>query len=182
MVSRLPIGYNPPLSSRPQAPKSETNAAMVAVLLTIHILVCVAMIGVILLQRSEGGGLGLGTGGGVGGLMTGRGAANALTRTTVIFAAIFISTSIALALVAKQRGPNVLAPANTGTTLPTTTLPGPATGTKLLPGAPPPPATDSAPPAQPQPSATPVPATPAPAPASGAQPAPQPATPPGNGN
>jgi preprotein translocase subunit SecG len=154
---------------------------MVAVLLTIHILVCIAMIGVILLQRSEGGGLGLGTGGGVGGLMTGRGAANALTRTTVIFAAIFISTSIALALVAKQRGPNPLAPANTGTTLPTTTLPGPATGTKLLPGAQPP-AGDSQPAAPAQPSPTPVPATPAPAPASGAQPAPQPATPPGDGN
>ena len=52
---------------------------MFAVLLTIQIVVCIAMIGVILLQRSEGGGLGLGTGGGVSGLMTGRGAANALT-------------------------------------------------------------------------------------------------------
>jgi preprotein translocase subunit SecG len=95
---------------------------MIAVLLTIHILVCVAMIGVILLQRSEGGGLGVG--GGVGGLMTGRGAANALTRTTVIFAAIFISTSIALALVAK-RGDNTnpLAPATPGSGLPSTTLP-----------------------------------------------------------
>lgn len=147
---------------------------MVAVLLTIHILVCVAMIGVILLQRSEGGGLGLGTGGGVGGLMTGRGAANALTRTTVIFAAIFISTSIALALVAKRKD-NPLAPAGTTTTLPGT--PGPATGTTLLPGAP----------AETNPSPTPVPASPAPAqpaPAnpSGAQPAPQPSEPAGGGN
>ena len=128
---------------------------MLAVLLTIHILVCVAMIGVILLQRSEGGGLGLGTGGGVGGLMTGRGAANALTRTTVIFAAIFISTSIALTLVAKRRD-NPLAPASPTTTLPAT--PAPPTGTTLLPGAPKP-ASESAPA---NPSATPVPATPTP--------------------
>lgn len=75
---------------------------MYAVLLTIEVIVCIAMIGVILLQRSEGGGLGLGTGGGVGGLMSGRGAANVLTRTTVILATIFICTSIALALIAKN--------------------------------------------------------------------------------
>jgi preprotein translocase subunit SecG len=158
---------------------------MLAVLLTIHILVCVAMIGVILLQRSEGGGLGLGTGGGVSGLMTGRGAANALTRTTVIFAAIFITTSIALTLVAKRRD-NPLAPASPTTTLPATPLPGPATGTTLLPGAPSP-ASESAPA---NPSATPVPATPsppapaAPAPAAptGTAPTPQPAPSSGGGN
>ena len=75
---------------------------MYAVLLTIEVIVCIAMIGVILLQRSEGGGLGLGSGGGVGGLMSGRGAANVLTRTTVILATIFICTSIALALLAKS--------------------------------------------------------------------------------
>jgi preprotein translocase subunit SecG len=158
---------------------------MIAVLLTIHIFVCVAMIGVILLQRSEGGGLGLGTGGGVGGLMTGRGAANALTRTTVIFAAIFISTSIALALVAK-RGDNTnpLAPATPGSGLPSTTLP--AGGTTLLPKTTP--AESESQPAGPSPTpvpATPAPATPAPAaPAnpSGAQPAPAPAEPSGGGN
>jgi preprotein translocase subunit SecG len=150
---------------------------MVAVLLTIHILVCVAMIGVILLQRSEGGGLGLGTGGGVGGLMTGRGAANALTRTTVIFAVIFISTSIALALVAK-RPDNAL-----------TTTPGPRTpvpSTTLLPGTQPPAQPEPAQPSQPapaNPSAIPVPTSPAPAaPAPGAQPAPQPTEPSGGGN
>jgi preprotein translocase subunit SecG len=151
---------------------------MVAVLLTIHILVCVAMIGVILLQRSEGGGLGLGTGGGVGGLMTGRGAANALTRTTVIFAAIFISTSIALALLAKRpEGPL------------TTTNPGqrtPVPSTTLLPGTQPPAQPEPAQPSQPapaNPSAIPVPSAPAPAaPGSGAQPAPQPTQPSGGGN
>lgn len=158
---------------------------MVAVLLTIHVLVCIAMIGVILLQRSEGGGLGLGSGGGVGGLMTGRGAANALTRTTVIFAAIFISTSIALALVAK-RGDNTnpLAPANPGSTLPSSTLP--AGATTLLPNTPP--AESESQPSGPSPTpvpATPAPASPAPAaPANpaGAQPAPAPAEPAGGGN
>ena len=75
---------------------------MYAVLLTVEFVVCIAMIGVILLQRSEGGGLGLGSGGGMGGLMTGRGAANVLTRTTVVLATIFICTSIALTLVAKS--------------------------------------------------------------------------------
>ena len=75
---------------------------MYAVLLTIEVVVCIAMIGVILLQRSEGGGLGMGGGGGMGGLMTGRGAANVLTRTTVILATIFITTSIALTVLAKN--------------------------------------------------------------------------------
>jgi len=75
---------------------------MYAVLLTIEVIVCIAMIGVILLQRSEGGGIGLGSGGGVGGLMSGRGTANVLTRTTVILATIFIVTAVALALLAKN--------------------------------------------------------------------------------
>ena len=75
---------------------------MYAVLLTIEFVVCIAMIGVILLQRSEGGGLGLGSGGGMSGLMSGRGAANVLTRTTVVLATIFICSSIALTLMAKS--------------------------------------------------------------------------------
>jgi preprotein translocase subunit SecG len=99
---------------------------MYAVLLTIEVVVCIAMIGVILLQRSEGGGLGLGSGGGMSGLMTGRGAANVLTRTTVILATIFISTSIALTLMAKatrtQHPLGDVAPAAAPLgTLPTTT-------------------------------------------------------------
>ena len=73
---------------------------MHAVLLTIHAMVVVALIVVVLLQRSDGGALGLGGGGG-GGFMTGRGAANALTRTTSILAAIFFATSIGLALEAR---------------------------------------------------------------------------------
>ena len=58
-----------------------------------------ALIGVVLLQRSEGG-LGLGGGGGVSGFMTGRGQANALTRATAILAALFFLTSLVLTLMA----------------------------------------------------------------------------------
>jgi len=72
---------------------------MFAVVLVLHLMIVCVLIGVVLLQRSEGGalgGLGGGGGGGLGGLMTGRGAANVLTRTTAILAAAFFVTSIAL--------------------------------------------------------------------------------------
>ena len=72
---------------------------MVTVVLTIHVLIVIALIGVVLLQRSEGGALGMGGGGG-GGFMSGRGAANALTRTTSILAALFFATSLGLAIFA----------------------------------------------------------------------------------
>ncbi len=71
---------------------------MHAILLTVHTLIVLGLIVVVLLQRSDGGALGLGGGGG--GFMSGRGAANALTRTTSILAAIFISTSLGLAILA----------------------------------------------------------------------------------
>lgn len=70
---------------------------MTAVILTIHVLIVLALIGVVLLQRSDGGALGIGGGSG-GGFMTGRGAANALTRTTSILAAAFFATSLILAI------------------------------------------------------------------------------------
>ncbi|WP_340119079.1 preprotein translocase subunit SecG [Pelagibius sp. 7325] len=79
---------------------------MTTVLLVIHILLALALIGVVLLQRSEGGGLGIGGGGGagggggMGGFLTGRGTANLLTRTTAILAAGFMVTSISLTLLA----------------------------------------------------------------------------------
>jgi preprotein translocase subunit SecG len=153
---------------------------MFEVLLTIHIIACVAMIVTILLQRSEGGGLGLGTGGGVGGLMTGRGAANALTRTTVIFATIFISTSITLALMAKaNRGtPSIIPRSGGGLTLPEG--PAPSSPTTPLPSTPAPASPSGEPSAIPVPAA-PAPATPAPAAPAGSQPAPQPASPPPSG-
>ena len=73
---------------------------MVTVILVAHILIALALVGVILLQRSEGGALGIGGGGGGagGGMMSSRGAANLLTRATGILAACFIATSITLAI------------------------------------------------------------------------------------
>lgn len=70
------------------------------VILTVHLILALLLIGVVLLQRSEGGGLGMGGGGGGTGVMSGRQAANALTKLTWIFAAGFIATSITLTLLA----------------------------------------------------------------------------------
>jgi preprotein translocase subunit SecG len=75
---------------------------MTTVLLVIHVMVAVALVGTVLLQRSEGGALGIGGGGGGGGFLTGRGAANLLTRTTAVLAAAFFATSIALTLIASN--------------------------------------------------------------------------------
>jgi preprotein translocase subunit SecG len=68
---------------------------MIILLLAVHILVAVALVGVVLLQKSEGGALGMG-GGGMSGFMTGRSTANLLTRVTAILAAAFMATSILL--------------------------------------------------------------------------------------
>jgi preprotein translocase subunit SecG len=69
------------------------------VLIIIHLVVVLALVAVVLLQRSEGGGLGLGGGSsGVSGFLTGRGQANALTRATTILAAAFFLTSILLTM------------------------------------------------------------------------------------
>lgn len=67
------------------------------VLLVAYLLIVLAMIAVILVQRSEGGGLGMG--GGTGGFMTTRGSANVLTRTTAILAALFFVLAISLTVV-----------------------------------------------------------------------------------
>jgi preprotein translocase subunit SecG len=75
---------------------------MGTVVLVVHLLIALALVGVILLQRSEGGALGIG-GGGFGGLMTGRSSANLLTRTTAALAAGFIATSLLLAIIASHR-------------------------------------------------------------------------------
>ena len=72
---------------------------MTTIVLIVHLLIALALVGVILLQRSEGGALGIG-GGGFGGLMTGRSSANLLTRTTAVLAAGFIVTSLLLAILA----------------------------------------------------------------------------------
>ena len=71
-------------------------------------MVVVALVGVVLLQRSEGGALGIGGGGGGGNFMSARGAANALTRTTAILAAAFFATSIGLGILSGVEGGSVL--------------------------------------------------------------------------
>jgi preprotein translocase subunit SecG len=76
------------------------------VILIIHLLLALALIGVVLLQRSEGGGLGAmggGGGGGAGGVMSGRAAATALGRLTWVLAIAFICTSLALTIIAAQK-------------------------------------------------------------------------------
>ncbi len=70
---------------------------MTTVILTIHFLISVALVATVLMQRSEGGALGIG--GGPGSLMSGRGAANVLTRATAILGALFFTTSILLTVV-----------------------------------------------------------------------------------
>lgn len=69
------------------------------VLLVAYLLIVLALIAVILLQRSEGGGLGMG--GNAGGLMTVRGSANLLTRTTAVLAALFFATAIGLTILSE---------------------------------------------------------------------------------
>jgi len=73
---------------------------MTEVVLVIHLLICIALIGCVLLQRSEGGALGIG-GGGAGSLFSSRGVGNALTRTTAILAVAFFATSITLSILAR---------------------------------------------------------------------------------
>jgi preprotein translocase subunit SecG len=68
---------------------------MVVILLVVYVLIVIAMIGVILLQKSEGGALGIG-GGGMSGFMTGRSTANLLSRATAILAALFMGLAVLL--------------------------------------------------------------------------------------
>ncbi len=70
---------------------------MQTVLIVVHLMIVLAMVGLILLQKSEGGGLGMGGGAG---FMSNRGTTNALSRTTAILAATFFTTSLVLSLLA----------------------------------------------------------------------------------
>ncbi len=74
---------------------------METVIIVIHLMVIVALIAVVLLQRSEGGALGIGGGGN---FMSSRGQTNVLTRTTAILAAAFFATSIALTILSRFQG------------------------------------------------------------------------------
>ena len=78
---------------------------MSTVLLVLFLLVTLALIGVILIQRSEGGGLGIGSSQGMGGLMSGRGTANLLTRSTGVLGTAFFVLALVLALL--DRGTSV---------------------------------------------------------------------------
>jgi preprotein translocase subunit SecG len=105
---------------------------MIILLFVVHLLIALALIGVVLLQKSEGGALGMG-GGGMSGFMTGRSTANLLTRTTAILAAAFFATSILLVVLS-----------NTTTRAPTSIIDrgGPS---PLLPATPPAPAAPAEP-------------------------------------
>lgn len=72
---------------------------MQEVILVIHLIIAIGIVITVLLQRSEGGALGIGGGGG-GGMMSARGATNLLTRTTAVLAACFFATSIILTILA----------------------------------------------------------------------------------
>lgn len=98
---------------------------MQAVLIVIHLMIVLAIIGLVLLQRSEGGGLGIGSSGG---FMTNRGASNVLSRSTAILAAAFFVTSLVLSwLAGYERKPASVLPAGSP----------PATQAPAIPGTPP---------------------------------------------
>jgi len=111
---------------------------MIILLFVVHVLIAVALIGVVLLQKSEGGALGMG-GGGMSGFMTGRTTANLLTRATAILAAAFMTTSVLLVVVHnRERAPRSIIEEG-----------GPAAPAAPAPAAPAAPPTPPAEPAQP---------------------------------
>jgi len=81
---------------------------MINVILVIHLLIALFLIGLIMLQKSEGGALGIGGNGG-GGLFSARGVGNTLTRATAILAACFFATSIALTLLSNHKSNSTIA-------------------------------------------------------------------------
>ena len=83
---------------------------MITIILTIHIILALSIICAVLLQKSEGGGLGIGGSGGAGGgFMTARGTANLLTKITAILGACFFLTSILLALLSSSNSSSSIA-------------------------------------------------------------------------
>jgi preprotein translocase subunit SecG len=112
---------------------------MERIVLVIHLMLAASLIGVVLMQKSEGGALGIG-GGGMGNFMTGRGTANVLTRATAILAACFMLTSLVLVILPQlgSRKPSILPIA-------TPTQQAPASSTSQAPAKPATPATPSVP-------------------------------------
>ncbi len=120
---------------------------LTTVLLVIHLLIAIAMVATILLQRSEGGALGIGGGGG--GMMTSRGQANLLTRATAVLAALFMANCLLLAVLSSyDRKPRSIldqAPiGQPGSTLPIPASPSPV-APPVAPAAPTAPAAPAAP-------------------------------------
>ena len=145
---------------------------MTTALLVIHLFVTLALIGVVLIQRSEGGGLGVGTSQGMGAFMSGRGTANLLPRTTAVLAALFFVLSLALALL--NRGTTV-GPGRSILDVPPPARSTPADGTPASkPNALVPPVTPAPSPSPPAATApaSPAPASPAESPAAPDQPTP----------
>lgn len=171
---------------------------MLNVILTIHMIACVALVIAVMLQRSEGGALGM-SGGGTGGIISGRGAAGVLVRTTMILAGIFFVTSIVMTRLNNEAAqapstleretedtadpfdalrntppasttPDALGGATTTPAAPDQTAPAPATtADPLAPAAPAPTAPATTPPAATAPATT-APTTPAPTPNNGGSP------------
>lgn len=81
---------------------------MEQIVLIIHIILAIAIIGLVLLQKGSGGGLGIGGSGGAGGFATPRSAANILTKATTWCAILFFGTSLLLAILAGSHGSSVL--------------------------------------------------------------------------
>ena len=77
---------------------------METILLVVHLIIAVALVIIVLLQRSEGGGLGMGSSGGMGNYLSARAAGNVLTKATAVLAAGFIATSLILAILASSGG------------------------------------------------------------------------------
>ena len=114
---------------------------MTIVLMLIQMFVTIALIGVVLIQRSEGGGLGLGGGQGMGSFMTGRGTANLLTRTTAVLGTLFFVLSLSLAMLYKGSAANnaaaiLNAPAQGTPAVPAPAAPTPAPLPSTLPQTP----------------------------------------------
>ncbi|MBA2936389.1 preprotein translocase subunit SecG [Sphingomonas sp. CGMCC 1.13654] len=108
---------------------------MITFLLVVHAIIAAMLVGVILMQKSEGGGLGMG--GGPAGLMTARGAADFLTRATSILATLFVIMAFVIAALASRNGGATKIDANAATTGPIGPITAPGqTGNSPLPGIP----------------------------------------------
>lgn len=83
---------------------------MEVIILVVHLFIALALIGVVLIQRSDGSALGGLGGGSSGSLLSARGAGNVLTRTTAILGAAFIVTSITLTILARVTQPDTIVP------------------------------------------------------------------------